>query len=68
VIGAWTVRISERLYRHGYRQGRSEYLMDDKERHGVRKLLEKHPEDTEKILGSGHNLEAKQFVKKHPTF
>ena len=50
VIGAWTGRISERLYRHGYRQDRSEYLMDDKERHGVSKLLEKHPEDTEKIL------------------
>ena len=68
VIGVWTIWISERLYRHGYRQGRIEYLMDDKERYGVRKWLEKHPEDTEKILGSGHILETKQFVKKHPTF
>ena len=51
VIGAWTIWISERFYRHGYSQGRIEYLMDDKERYGVRKWLEKHPEDAEKILG-----------------
>ena len=28
VIGAWTIWISERLYRHGYRQGRSECLSE----------------------------------------
>ena len=68
VIGAWTIWISERVYRHGYRQGRLEYLGDDKERYGVRIWLEKHPEDAEKILGSGRNLETKQFTRKHPTF
>ena len=68
LIGAWTIWISERFYRHGYSQGRIEYLMDDKERYGVRKWLEKHPEDAEKILGGGCNLEVKEFVTKHPTF
>ena len=68
LFGAWTIWISERFYRHGYSQGRIEYLMDDKERYGVRKWLEKHPEDAEKILGGGCNLEVKEFVIKHPTF
>ena len=68
LFGAWTIWISERLYRHGYSQGRVEYLMDDKERYGVRVWLEKHPEDAEKILGSGRDLETMEFVTKHPTF
>ena len=32
VFCAWTIWISERMYRHGYRQGRLEYLGDDNER------------------------------------
>ena len=68
LLAAWTVWTSERLYRYGYNRGRVEYLMDDKERYGVREWLEKHPEDTEKILGAGCNLETREFVTKHPTF
>ena len=68
VFGAWTIWVSERLYRYGYDRGRSEYRMDDKERYGVREWLEKHPEDAEKILGSGRDLETTEFVTKHPTF
>ena len=45
LLAAWTVWTSERLYRYGYNRGRVEYLMDDKERYGVREWLEKHPEE-----------------------
>ena len=50
LVGAWTVWITERFYRHGYREGRLEYFMDDKERFGLREWLKEHPEDTEKFL------------------
>lgn len=68
LVGAWTIWVSERLYRYGYNRGRVEYLMDEKERNGIRKWLEEHPEDTEKILGRGCTLETREFVTKHPTF
>ena len=68
LVGAWTVWITERFYRHGYREGRLEYLMDDKERFGLREWLKEHPEDTEKFLGKSKSPDDHESTVKHPTF
>lgn len=68
LLGMWTILITEKFYRYGYHTGRTEYLMEDKERYGIRDWLEKHPEDSDKFLGKGKSIDDIETVVKHPTF